>query len=114
MVETEQDIGAETEPYFAGDALQIIDDVYDEGQLRNLADDDVEWVLETRLNRNEVLSDQDSGVSATITDPQAGEITIRIDGGVTTGMEGRYRHRVKVIDQSGAPATVSVGRFRIS
>jgi hypothetical protein len=114
MVETGQDIGIETEPYYAGDALQIVSTVFDGGVERNLENDEVEFRLETRLNKNVILDDDETGVSATVSDAASGEITVRIDGGVTTGMEGRYRYRIRVIDDSGSPATVTVGRFKIS
>jgi len=113
MVRTQQDIGT-ADPYHEGDALELIVDVDEAGDDKDLAQATVSWTLAHRPGATPTLSDSDSGVTATVTDAAAGEVTVTIDSGVTDGLAGRYQHELRVTDRNGDTAVVAEGRVRIA
>jgi hypothetical protein len=113
MAKTQQDIGT-TDPYHEGDSLELIVDVDEDGSDKDLTQASVSWTVAHRLGASPTLSDSDSGVSASVTDAAAGEVTVTIDSGVTDGLAGRYQHELRVTDLNGDTAVVAEGRFRIA
>lgn len=112
MASTDQHVGID-EPYHEGDTLELLVDVDDDGSDKALHQASVDWVLSETPSSTPVLDDSDSGVSATVSNGSAGEVTVTIDAGVTNDLAGHYQHEVRITDKSGDKAVVTEGHFRI-
>ena len=88
-------------------------DVTDDGERANLSGATVEWRAATVRGAESVLSDESPGVTATVTDATAGEITLTIASDVTGDLDGRYHHECDVIGANDIRRTVTVGTFRV-
>jgi hypothetical protein len=113
MAKTNQNIGVDENAYFAGDSLEIIVNVDDRGSDLDIVGASIEWAVAESPGSSEIISESDSGVTATVTDADAGELTITVDEGVTDGLDGRYYHEVRLTDSSGREAVVTRGILRI-
>lgn len=113
MTKTGQDIGLGDEPYHAGDSLDIVFTVTEDGSAKNLTGANVVWKAKKQRVSDTVFDSDDSGISASVTDASAGEVTVDIDSGVTDGKETTLYHELRVTDSANDKAVVSTGKWKI-
>lgn len=110
MVETEQDVGGDAEPYYEGDSLKLTFDVNNRDDTdKNLDGASAEWELKNSTET--LLTDSDTGVSTTV-DEANNNVVIKLDAGATDGMAGVQEHFLRVDDGTDI-VTVAVGSFVI-
>lgn len=85
-----------------------------DGTAKDLTGASVEFALSERPDGPEELSQDDSGVTAAVTDAAAGEVTITIDADTTDGMARKWYYEVRVTDSEGKKSVVTRGTLRIS
>lgn len=114
MAITGQDIGDNDDRYYAGDSLDMVVDVTEDGSAKDLTGASVEWAMSANPGSTEELSDSDTGVTASVTDAANGEVTVTIAEGTTNGLERSWYHEVRITDSSGDKAVVTRGTFTIA
>jgi hypothetical protein len=110
MTETGQDVDV-----WAHDYVELIFVVEEsDGTTADLSGASAEWHAASGQGGDAVLSDSDSDVSVSVSDPAAGEITVTIDSNTTGDLGGRrYHHELDVVDANGVRHTVAEGRLYI-
>lgn len=115
MTHNEQNVS----DYHQGDALELHVSVVDnDGNIVGLVDASAEWLLkklETDPDTDALLTKSTSNTGEiTITDPDMGELTVKIDtGDITDAMVGNLHHRLRITDANGDRATVFTGDFEV-
>lgn len=104
--------------YHEGDAMHIhVTVTKQDGTAVDLTGATAEWLLKSdaRDADSEALLTKDTaGGGVAITDAEAGQLTIYIDTGDTTGFgSGTYHHRLRVTDADSDRVTVLHGNFAI-
>lgn len=103
------------ENHTAGETLEHTITAYEDAAhetIKDLTNGSVEWALLT-FDRDEVVLDESaSGVTAEISAPADGEVTVRFDRGATTDLDGRYEQRLEVVDGAG-DSQIYLGTVRI-
>lgn len=86
-----------------------------DGTTKDLTNMSVKWYLLPERGSdatNSIIDHGTSGVSATISDAAAGEVSLEIDQGVTDGEDGRH-WQLLVLDDSGEGLQKWGGSYRI-
>ena len=112
MPRNNQDIGFD-ESYYEGDSLDIVVTVEEDGSAKDLSGASASWAMSPTPGDTVELSSSDSGVSVSITDEAAGEITVSISEATTEGLVGSWYHEVRVTDSAGDKSVVTTGRMAI-
>jgi hypothetical protein len=115
MTATDQHVGTDADPYYAGDSLELTFDVdQPDGTAKDLTGATVSWAVASRPGDTPALDDGDAGVTLTISDAANGEVTVTVDAGATSDLSGLYYHELEVEDASGAVDTVARGEFTVT
>lgn len=99
---------------FAGDTKDIVVTVDDgDGIPVNLTGASIKWVLKkaTVTGAQQVLKTMANGIF--LTDPLAGEFTVRLATADTNAISGKFYHEAEVTDSSGNVSTVFTGTVKI-
>lgn len=117
MTDTAQDIGNDPEdPYYAGNSLEINESITDEnGNALDLSNATVEWGVARRPGDSVVIGDGDAEVTLSIDTPASdGDVTVTVEPGHTSDMDGTYKHEFKVTKDDGTEDTVTRGDFEVT
>lgn len=116
MTAIDQHIGV-SETYHAGDTLRLVVTVTDHstGDPRTLSGASVRWAARATPAASGGLDSQtDDGITATVTDPDNGEVTVTVDAGATADLDGRYEHELRLTDATGTTAVVTTGILEVT
>lgn len=103
------------EDHAAGETIEHIITAYESQSHENtkdLTNGEVHWSL-LSYNREDVILDESaSGVAASITAPGEGEVTVTLDRGATSELDGTYEQRLEIVD-GGGRSQIYLGKFRV-
>lgn len=109
MTKTNQDV----RDYYQGDTLELDVTVTDsDGNPYSLLEADATWVLVREQGDTPRLT-KTIGDGITITDAEAGELTVTIDSGETSDFLGDHYHELEIVDNNGREVIVMTGDFDI-
>jgi hypothetical protein len=113
MTITDQTVGSRNAPYYEGDSLDInVNVTTPDGSAKDISGASIRFKVKDDFGEPALLSDSDSGVSTTITDATAGELTVSLDAGVTDGLADTLVYLVR-IQIGSSETTVTTGGFFI-
>lgn len=88
--------------YWEGNTLHLPFAVENpDGTSKDISGATISWELARFPGGPAVLSDDDTGVSTTVTDAANGTFRVELAAGTTTDFTGGYRERVEIEDSSG-------------
>lgn len=98
-----------------GENIERTIEVVEDGSDKDISGATVEWYLlpdGDSADGDAIIDHTTTGVNLSISDADAGEVTLSVDQGVTDGLSGRYYQRLKV-DDSGPGLQMWGGAFSI-
>lgn len=106
MTATGQDV-----TMWAGDTKALVFTITDgAGVAINLSGSTVHWIMQHSLTDSVALLEKHVGSGITLTDAEAGILTVTLAAKDTEGLAGgNYYHELEITDSSGDISTVAIG-----